>query len=64
MQEHAVETVELMESAEYKGEEVYYLAKYEYCEVANEYIETESMLKSNKAAIKEAYRRAAVINAS
>lgn len=53
-----------MESAEYKGEEVYYLAKYEYCEVANEYIETESMLKSNRAAIKEAYRRAEVINAS
>lgn len=64
MQEHEVETVELMECREYRGEEIHYLAKYEYCSVANEYLETESMLRSNRSSIKEAYRRSAVINAS
>lgn len=64
MQEHEVETVELMEWREYKGEEINFLACYEYCPVANEYLETESMIRSNRSSMKEAYRRSAVINAS
>ncbi|HCO18285.1 hypothetical protein [Gudongella oleilytica] len=64
MQEHEVEIVEIMECGEYKGEEIHYPASYEYCPVANEYLETESLLRSNRSSMKEAYHRSAVINAS
>jgi hypothetical protein len=56
MTEHVVETVELLECANYKGEEVYFHARYDYCTLADEYVENESMIKINRAAIKEAYQ--------
>lgn len=55
MKEHSVDTVELLESTEYKGEEVYFHARYDYCAIADEYIENESMIRINRAAIKAAY---------
>jgi hypothetical protein len=57
MQEHVVEIVELLECTEYRGVEVYYTARYEYCSYSDEYIENESMIKINRAAMKEAYTR-------
>lgn len=56
MQEHEVEVVEILERSEYKGEEVYYPAKYEYCKIVDVYLENENMVKANRATLKEAHK--------
>ena len=63
MQEHVVETVELLECTNYRGEEVYFHARYDYCTLADEYVENESMIKINIAAIKDAYSMLINLNA-
>ncbi len=59
MEEHEVQTVILMDTEEYKGEEVSFEATYEYCSHADEYLETEDMIKANSLAMKDAYREKA-----
>ncbi|WXR63042.1 type II TA system antitoxin MqsA family protein [Peptostreptococcaceae bacterium AGR-M142] len=56
MEEHEVQTVILRDTEEFKGEEVSFDAMYEYCAYAEEYLETEEMIKANSLAMKDAYR--------
>lgn len=56
MEEHDVLTVILKDTEEFKGEEVSFTATYEFCNRADEYLETEDMIKANSLAMKDAYR--------
>jgi hypothetical protein len=56
MGEHDVYTVIVEDTEEFKGKEVSFEALYEYCENADEYLETEDMIKANNLAMKEAYK--------
>lgn len=56
MEEHEVDTMEIMETEIFKDEEVSFTATYEYCLNADEYLETEEMIKANNLAVKNAYR--------
>jgi putative zinc finger/helix-turn-helix YgiT family protein len=56
MEEHEVQTVILEDIEEFKGIEVSFDATYEYCAHADEYLETEDMIKANSLAMKDAYR--------
>jgi putative zinc finger/helix-turn-helix YgiT family protein len=56
MEEHEVSTVEVIDNENYKGEDISFSAIYEYCSNADEYLETEEMIKANNLAMKDAYR--------
>lgn len=56
MEEHEVNIVEVVDDEFFKGEEVTFQATYEYCSYADEYLETEEMMKMNSLAMKDAYR--------
>ena len=65
MEEHDVQIVILKDTEEYKGEEVSFDATYEFCDRADEYLETEDMIKANSLAMKDAYReRAGLLTSS
>lgn len=55
MEEHEVDIVEVVDTEIFKDEEVSFSAVYEYCSNADEYLETEEMIKSNCTAMKDAY---------
>lgn len=57
MEEHDIDTVEVMETEIFKDEEVSFKAIYEYCCNGDEYLETEEMVKANSLAMKDAYRK-------
>ena len=57
MEEHEVKTVILEDTEEFKGQEVFFDGIYEYCAYADEYLETEDMIKANSLAMKDAYRK-------
>lgn len=57
MEEHEVQTVILEDTEDFKGEEVAFDATYEYCVHADEYLETEDMIKANSLAMKDAFRK-------
>ena len=57
MEEHEVQIVEVNETNLFKNVKVNYIATYEYCSNANEYIQTEDMLTQNDIAMKNAYRK-------
>lgn len=57
MEEHEVDTVEMADNEIYKGEEISFIATYEYCSNADEYLETEEMIKANSLAMKDSYRK-------
>jgi len=57
MEEHEVDTVEVIDNEIYKDEEVSFAAIYDYCSNADEYLETEDMIKANSLATKDAYRK-------
>ncbi len=59
MEEHNVDTVEVVETEVFKDEEVSFTAVYEYCSNADEYLENEEMIKINSLAMKDAYREKA-----
>lgn len=56
MEEHEVQTIILDINEEFKGLEVSIDATYEYCDKADEYLETEDMIKTNSLTMKDAYR--------
>ncbi len=56
MEEHEVQTIIVEDSELFKGENVTFNATYEYCNRADEYLETEEMIKLNSLAMKDAYR--------
>lgn len=57
MEEHEVHKVSITETEEFKGEVVEFVAAYEYCPNADEFMETEEMARKNSLAMKDAYRR-------
>ncbi|ABR47092.1 hypothetical protein Amet_0867 [Alkaliphilus metalliredigens QYMF] len=57
MEEHGVDTVEVIDEETYKSKEVSFNATYEYCANADEYLETEEMIKANSLMMKDAYRK-------
>ena len=56
MEEHEVQTVLIKDTEERKGEEVCFDATYEYCAHAEEYLETEEMIRESSLSMKDAYR--------
>lgn len=60
MEEHEVDIVEVIDEEIFKGEDVSFHAIYEYCVSADEYLETEEMIKANSLAMKDAYRERVV----
>lgn len=56
MEEHEVDTVEIIETEIFKEEEVSFKAIYEYCPIGDELLEKEEMIRSNSLAMKDAYR--------
>ena len=56
MEEHEVQTVLVVDTEDFKDEKVSFNANYEYCSHADEYLETEYMIKVNSLAMKDAYR--------
>ncbi len=56
MKVHQVDTVEVREREVFKGQDVDYLAIYEYCSIADGFLETEPMIRANNLAMKDAYR--------
>jgi putative zinc finger/helix-turn-helix YgiT family protein len=57
MEEHEVNTVEVIEQETYKGVDLEFTATCEYCSNTDEYLETEDMIRANSLAVKDAYRR-------
>jgi len=57
MEEHEVDTVEVMDTEIYKGIEISFGAIYEYCSNADEYLEREEMIKANCLEMKDSYRK-------
>lgn len=56
MDDHDVHTVLVEDEEEFKNKDVTFEACYEYCYWAEEYLETEEMIKANGLAMKDAYR--------
>ena len=56
MEEHEVALVRVPEHTIFKGMSVDYMAEYEYCEKADEYVAEEAMISRNDVAMKDAYR--------
>lgn len=57
MEEHEVDTVEVVDTEVFKNVEVSFRSIYEYCSNAMEYLETEDMIRNNSLAMKDAYRK-------
>ena len=58
MEVHDVNLVEIEETTTFKGMPVKHIARYEYCDIADELLSDEVMMTSNDIAMKDAYRRA------
>ena len=54
MEEHEVKTVEILETEMVKEKEVQFKAIYEYCERADELLETEDFIRLNSKSMREA----------
>lgn len=57
MEEHEVQEVAVPEENIYNGKLVNYIAIYEYCNYAEEYTQTEEMIRKNNIAFKDAYKK-------
>ncbi len=56
MEEHEVYTVKEQDSVDFKGREIIYDGIYEYCDHADELMESEDQIKSNKLSMIDKYR--------
>lgn len=54
MEEHEFKTVEVLETEMVKEKEVQFKAIYEYCERADELLETEDFIRLNSKSMREA----------
>ena len=54
MEEHEVKTVEILETEMVKEKEVQFKAIYEYCERADELLETEALIRLNSKSMRAA----------
>lgn len=52
METHVVDIVEVKETEHFNGEIFSFIATYEYCPTADEFLETEEMIKANSLAMK------------
>lgn len=59
MEEHQVDIVEITEQETFKGEDIKFVAIYEYCSNTDYYLETEDMIRANSLALKDGYRKKA-----
>ena len=59
MEEHEVQTVEIEESANIGEMEISFQAIYEYCNRADEFLETEDLIRRNAKVIKAASQKKA-----
>lgn len=57
MEEHEVKQVEIEEENSFKGVNVSYMARYEYCDNTEEYLTYDDSLETNDLAMKDAYRK-------
>jgi putative zinc finger/helix-turn-helix YgiT family protein len=57
MEEHDVYKVQKTETLDFKNKDIIYEALYEYCEYADELLETEEMIKQNKLMMIDEYRK-------
>jgi hypothetical protein len=57
MEEHVVQEVTVSEENIFNGKIVHYNAIYEYCSKADEYTQTEDMIRNNDVAFKDAYKK-------
>lgn len=57
MEEHEVDTIEQMDIENFKDVQISFDSIYEYCSRADEYLETEDMIRANSLAMKDAYRK-------
>lgn len=57
MEEHEVQEVAVPEENVFNGKVVHYIATYEYCSCADEYTQTEEMIRKNDIAFKDAYKK-------
>lgn len=57
MEEEDVDIVEVTDTEIYKGQEISFKAVYEYCKNADEYLETEELIKINCLSMKNEYRK-------
>ena len=57
MEEHEVNMMEVIDTEIFNNEEVSFAAICEYCYIADEYLETQEMIKKNSMAMKAAYRK-------
>ncbi len=57
MEEHEVQEVTVSEENIFNGKVVHYIATYEYCSNADEYTQTEEMIRKNDVAFKDAYKK-------
>ncbi len=58
MEEHEVQTVEVLDTEEFKGLDVEFQSVYEYCQEADRFLEDEEMIRANSLAMKDSYRSA------
>ena len=56
MEEHAVQTIAVVEKSIFKNESVEFAAEYDYCERADECFESSSQMSANDVSMKNAYR--------
>lgn len=57
MEEHEVDIVEVEEVGAYKDKEIAFIVTYEYCPRADEYLETEDFIRTNRKKLIESYNR-------
>lgn len=57
MEEHEVQEVAVPEENVFNGKVINYIATYEYCSYAEEYTQTEEMIRKNDVAFKDAYKK-------
>lgn len=57
MEIHDVKVVDVEQTTTFKGIPVKHVARYEYCDLADEYSSNEDMMTSNDIAMKDAYRK-------
>ena len=57
MEEHEVLEIAVPEKNVFNGKVVHYIATYEYCSNADEYTQTEEMIRKNDVAFKDAYKK-------
>ena len=57
MEEHDVKVLRGEETTKFKGEDISFIAEYDYCDKADEYYERDEQINQNNISMKNAYRK-------